>query len=145
MAREDRIPNGPSDRLGAIISALVIAGTVGSDLDATIILPVQDANNRFRTFSTVVDTGFNGFLTLPSAVVRALRLVRIGTARALLADGQEHLIDIYEAVILRNDEPRTVAIDVTESTPLVGMAMLLGSELSIRVIEGGSVTILPIA
>lgn len=121
----------------------MIIGKVTPDLDATVLLSVQGRGDSVRDISTVVDTGFNGFLTLPPAVVRALRLPRLGTARAVLADGEERLIDLYEGIVVWNGQLRFIEIDVTESVALLGMAMLRGSGLSIQVVDGGTVTIQP--
>lgn len=56
----------------------------------------------------------------------------------------EDLFHMYEITVLWNGELRTVEADGTESIPLVGMAMLRGCDLSIRVVEGGPVAIQPI-
>ncbi|MBI4520511.1 MAG: clan AA aspartic protease [Gemmatimonadetes bacterium] len=122
----------------------MIAGVVSDSLDATIPLSVRDASGHLHEVTTVVDTGFNGFLTLPPAVVRALRLPWIATLQGLLADGQVALFPMYEATVLWNGQLRTLEAGSTESIPLVGMAMLHGSDLRIRVTEGGPVVIQPI-
>ena len=122
----------------------MIAGVVSDVLDATIPLSVRDAGGRFHEVTAVVDTGFNGFLMIPPAVIRALRLQWIGTLQALLADGQGAFFPMYEATVLWNGQLRAVEAGSTESIPLVGMAMLRGSDLNIRVTEGGLVAIQPI-
>lgn len=80
----------------------MIAGNVTPDLDASIRISVRDADDGLHEVTAVVDTGFNGFLTLPPAITHALRLPRIGTGRALLANGQEDLFHMYQATVLWN-------------------------------------------
>jgi predicted aspartyl protease len=47
----------------------VIAGMVNPDREAIICLPVRGPDEREQEIEAVIDTGFNGFLTLPSEVV----------------------------------------------------------------------------
>jgi predicted aspartyl protease len=49
-----------------------------------------------QEIDTVIDTGFNGFLTLPPALVRQLNLPHLGQTRALLANGREEITAIVD-------------------------------------------------
>jgi len=62
----------------------------------------------------------------------------------LLADGNESLFDIYEATVIWDGKPRRIAVDEVNIVPLVGMSLLYGCELTIKVIENGSVLIKPL-
>jgi predicted aspartyl protease len=61
--------------------------------------------------------------------------------RALLADGSESIFDIYEAVVIWDSEARRIPVDQAETTPLVGMSLLEGYELTVQAQAGGNVTI----
>jgi predicted aspartyl protease len=50
----------------------MIVGVVNSDLEATLRLTVRGPNGQMRRIKAVIDTGFDGFLTLPSAIVADL-------------------------------------------------------------------------
>jgi len=52
----------------------MINGNVNTDLEATILLVVQDVNGQPHDIDAVIDTGFSGFLTLPPALIFALGL-----------------------------------------------------------------------
>lgn len=52
----------------------MITGVVTANREATIRLVVAGRDQRWEAIEVVIGTGFNGFLTLPSHVVRALNL-----------------------------------------------------------------------
>jgi len=92
---------------------------------------------------TVLDTGFNGFLTLPSHMVRALQLSFVGNRRATLADGSTVVLDLYLATILWHGQEREVLVLQAEGGPLMGMALLYGSRVVFHVVDDGDVLIEP--
>jgi predicted aspartyl protease len=71
----------------------VIPGVVNSNLEATVRLLVRGLGGQEQEIDAVIDTGFNGFLTLPPALVRRLNLPHLGQSRALLANGREEILD----------------------------------------------------
>jgi len=89
----------------------------------------------------LVDTGFNGFLALPSKLTAKLGLRRRSVGRAVLADGSERSFDIYEALILWRGCMVSVPVADASAEPLLGTNLLYGNELVIQMIEGGSVLI----
>jgi clan AA aspartic protease len=121
----------------------MIAGTVNADLEPLVRLKVQGRGGQEQEIEAVVDTGFNGFLTLPSALVAGLALPRLGLGRAVLADGRQELFNIHEATVIWDGKPRVVEADATDAEVLIGTAMLEGYDLRIRVTSGGYVAIEP--
>ncbi|MBA3425798.1 MAG: clan AA aspartic protease [Rubrobacter sp.] len=93
----------------------------------------------------MVDTGFTGHLTLPTTTVEALELPIVGSAESILADGRLVLEDVCLAWVLWHGGERPVRGLVADATPLLGMALLRGSEIRIEAIEGGEVEIRPVA
>ena len=121
----------------------MIEGTVTAAHEAVVSLAVQGPTGRMREIETVVDTGFNGFLTLPSALVMELALPFVTRGRATLADGSEVSFATYEVTVLWGGQPREVMADEADTAPLLGMQLLDDHDLSIRVREGGRVLIQP--
>lgn len=119
----------------------MITGTVNADYEAVIRLRVQGSTGHAHEVDAIVDTGFNGFLTLPPVLVTALGLTRLSRGRALLANGSEELFDIYGVTVLWDGQLRYVEADAVDTTPLVGMSLLEGYNLHIQVEEGGQVAI----
>lgn len=60
---------------------------------------------------------------------------------ALLADGSETFFDVHEATVDWDGKLRRISVDVADTSPLLGMAMLWGFSLSVIAIEGGEVII----
>ena len=81
---------------------------------------------REATIDAIIDTGFDGFLTLPASVVADLALPLAGATRAALGDGSEVFLDAFEAVVLWDCDERRVVTLETKGEALVGMAMLSG-------------------
>ena len=119
----------------------MIIGMVNAHREATIRFIVQDANGQGHDIEAVIDTGFTGFLTLPTSLIAALGLVWRGYASAVLGDGSLQQFDVYAATVIRDGQARVVEIDAADTDPLVGMGLLYGHEVRIQAIDGGTVTI----
>ncbi|HKI02347.1 MAG TPA: clan AA aspartic protease [Thermoanaerobaculia bacterium] len=118
----------------------MMTGTV-SFHEATFRLVVCGPSGEEREVEAVVDTGFNGSLTLPPYLVAELGLPFRTKTTALLGDGSQVLFNVHDGIVLWNGRPRRVAVDVADTEPLFGMRLMEGHELTIEVIEGGSVSI----
>src|SRR5436190_16264135 len=106
----------------------MITGTVNSAREAVVRLTVQDPAGQEHEVEAVIDTGYNGALLLPPALVSTMSLPFRRRGRALLADGSETVFDIHEATVQWDYKPRRIPIDVADTDPLVGMALLYGHE-----------------
>jgi clan AA aspartic protease len=119
----------------------MMTGTVTPDREAVIDLQVQDAAGSLTSIRAVLDTGFNGYLTLPMSRISNLSLPLQGTRDALLADGSTVRLDISRAIVIWDSRPRPIQILAAEGDPLVGMSLLYGYAVLIKVIDGGDVEI----
>ncbi len=122
----------------------MIEGLVTADRDAVLQLQVRGPDGDESVIEVLIDTGFDGWLSLPPADIASLGLPWRRRGRALVADGRESLFDIYEAELFWDGRWRRVAVDETEALPLVGTALLDGQELYIEFETGGAVTIQPL-
>jgi len=119
----------------------MISGWVNSHREAVIRLPLRSSQGREEAVEVVVDTGFNGHLTLPPSLIESLGLPFRRLGRAVLGDGSAVTFDIHEAVILWDGQLRRIPVDAADTDPLLGMSLLFGHEVSMQVIDGGSVFI----
>lgn len=119
----------------------MITGVVNAKREAIIHVVVRGPNGQEYEIDAVIDTGFTGFLTLPSSLILSLDLTWRGQAQAELGDGSLHQFDVYEATVLWDGQIRTVETDAADTMPLIGMAMLYGYDLHIQAVKGGMVTI----
>lgn len=118
----------------------MIVGYVSAYREAVIPLTVRGSQAQ-EEIETVIDTGFDGSLTLPPSLIAALDLPFRRRGRAILADGSESFFDIHETTVVWDGQPRRVAVDAADTDPLVGTAMLNGYELTIQFMNKGSVFI----
>jgi clan AA aspartic protease len=119
----------------------MITGIITPYNEAVISLRVQGNTEDVRSIEGIIDTGFTGFLTLLSSLIHALNLPWRRRGLAILADGTETIFDIYEATVFWDGQPRRIAVDTAETDPLIGMSLLKGYEMTMRVVEGGRVII----
>lgn len=119
----------------------MIHGVVTNELEAWIDLAILGEDRSAISFSAVIDTGFSGYLTLPLSVIRRFGGVPMGTARTYLADGSETVCEVFELTVHWDDQPITIEVDAAEIEPLVGMSLLKGHDVVMRVIPNGEVTI----
>lgn len=119
----------------------MIQGVVNLRREATIPLVVGNANGQRQVIDAVIDTGFNGSLTLPAALVTILNLPWSASDIVTLGDGSETIFDLYAATIIWDGQYREIDIAESETEPLLGMAVLYGYRLQIDAIENGIVRI----
>lgn len=67
----------------------MISGWVTAEVEAIIELLVAGPAGVTRRIRAVIDTGFNGLLTLLPRQIAALGLTRVGEGTAVLADGTQ--------------------------------------------------------
>lgn len=89
----------------------------------------------------VVDTGFDGELQIPPALVRQLGYPYLGTTSGTLADGSVERFDYHLGRLLWHGAEREVVVIASNGDPLVGMALLGGSRLTVDAVPGGAVRI----
>jgi clan AA aspartic protease len=119
----------------------MMQGVVNLRREATLTVVVGNSNRQLQAIEAVIDTGFNGFLSLPSTIITTLNLPWSGSDFVTLGDGSETFFDLYTAVIIWDGQYCEIDIAESETEPLLGMALLYGYRLQIDTIEGGLVTI----
>lgn len=117
----------------------MIAGMVNADFEATISLSICGSDGKVYTQNAIVDTGFNGWLSLPPDLINQLNLRWKRRGRAILGDGSECVFNVYEAVVDWDGNYLNIPIDEADSEPLVGMSLMEGYQLIVQIFEGGDV------
>jgi clan AA aspartic protease len=119
----------------------MIHGVVSRNREATISLVIVNENRQTKLITAVIDTGYTGYLSLPSEIITELNLSWTGIDRGTLGDGSEVTFDVYAARVIWDGEYRDIPINEAQTDPLVGISLLYGYDLHIQTIEGGNVTI----
>jgi len=119
----------------------MMQGIVDQNCEATIRLVVGNVDSQRQMIDAVIDTGFTGFLTLPSSVLADLNLREYRREEGILGDGSTCVFDVYRGLVIWDGELRRIDINESDTEPLVGMSLLYGYRMQLDAIEGGTVTI----
>ena len=117
----------------------MITGIVNADFEPIISLSIYGTDGKIYTQDAIVDTGFNGWLSLPPDLIARLNLRWKRRGKAILGDGSECIFNVYEASLSWDGNLIKIPIDEADSEPLVGMSLMDGYQLMMQVFEGGSV------
>ena len=118
----------------------MMQGRVNQSCEATLSIVIK-SNKTTQLVDAVVDTGFSGFLTLPSDLISTLGLSWQGRDAATLGDGTSCTFEVYMGSVIWDGQYKEIYINESETVPLIGMRLLRGYELRIQATEGGVVTI----
>jgi clan AA aspartic protease len=121
----------------------MIDGVV-TDLQARVEVVLRLAARDDHAVECIVDTGFQGELALPPALITALQLPARGRIWANLADGRDVPIPTFSVVIHWNDQEIDVTVMAMGNRPLLGTEILQGFNLSIDFEEDGELSLTPL-
>ncbi len=119
----------------------MISGYVNKNREVRVRLTIQAPGGTPHELEALVDTGFNGSLTIPAVIAEELALPWRTRGSFRLADGTKARFDIHAAEILWDGTWRRILVEVTGRAPLLGMSLLDGFELRILVVDDGLVQI----
>ena len=119
----------------------MIRGSVNQQLEATIPIVLRAADGAAVEATAIIDTGFNGNLALPLELIERLELEPIGHLSALVGDGRQVQLSVYEATVVWHGADRDVEALCSQAGTLVGTTLLQGSSVAITVRAGGPVTV----
>ncbi len=110
-------------------------------LEARVSVGIVAVNQTMQILEAVVDTGFEGAITLPDHVAREMGLHTTGTRPITLASGQTIQTDTCIARLLWHGQPEDTRAYMMGDTSLIGTTLLAESRLSIDWWDGGDVVI----
>ena len=120
-----------------------MTGTVNWQLEAVIIIEMQDATGGLRTLRCSLDTGFDGDIALPAGTIAQLGLVPVDVLTVTLADSTRASMPKYNAGISWHGQFVEAEVLRTEHESAIGTGLLENSTLTIQVWDGGEVRIEP--
>jgi len=106
-----------------------------------IELELSSATNKPKRITAVIDTGYSGYLTLPDNLVSQFNLPFAGYRTATLADGTVIRLQVFLGTVQWHGGTKDVLISQAAGTPLIGMALLEGSRLTMEATNGGDIVI----
>lgn len=120
---------------------MAIRGKVDSRRQAWIEVEVRGSDGNFQTIETIVDTGFTGHLTLPTETIGRLGLRRGLRTTVTLGTGVRERVNTCRGYILWYGQTYPILILESNGTPLLGIGLLEGSQLTIHAKANGEVLI----
>jgi clan AA aspartic protease len=121
----------------------VLTGRVTAEREAVVSIQVLGPAGQAVLVEAAIDTGYNGFFTFPSTLIRDLALPFVGITQATLGDGNDVSMEVFQGTVVWEALPREVLVLAADGGALMGMAMLGGSRVVLDVEDDGLVTIEP--
>ena len=119
----------------------MIEGRINDRYEPIISITVTTPEGASREVEAVIDTGFNGFLSLPAELVEELGLPYLYSSRAFLADDRQVTLQTHQATINWDGQSRTVRASASGTTALVGMRLMEQHQVEMDVRREGAVRI----
>jgi clan AA aspartic protease len=119
----------------------MIRGRVTPQLESVVTVRVLGRDGAAANVDAVVDTGFDGFLSLTHGAIRLLELRQVGVRDGTLADGTVVSFPAFLATVDWHGAVRTGAVIQSGGGNLIGMKLLEGSIVRIHVVPSGVVEI----
>ena len=119
----------------------MMTGVVNDELEATLRVLVVGPDGRSQEVTAVIDTGYNGAITLPLSVVSALSLPRGAAREVTLGDTSRKTFDYYTAEIVWDGRPRKARVLCIDGDPLIGTALLRNYKLNADFVVNGPVVL----
>lgn len=119
----------------------MIQGTVVDAREAIVRLVLLGPRGQREEVEAVIDTGFDGFLMLPPALIARLQLPFLWFSEGILADGTSSTIAIYDGAAEWDGRVVRVSAGSADGAPLIGMLLMRDYDLRMQILPGGLVTL----
>ena len=86
----------------------MIFGVVNSRCEATLSLVIGNSLKERIVVDAIIDTGFDGFLSLPAKTIAQLGLPWTISNTATLGDGTETVFDFYVGTVIWDGQYRKI-------------------------------------
>ena len=123
---------------------VVIAGSINSNRELVMPIRVLDANQHAHRVEAVVDTGFEGYLSLSPDWISDLGLRFVQHIDMVVATGRIFQVNSYHGIVIWRGQRRPIRILEAEGRPLIGINLLWNSLLTAEITDNGTVNITPL-
>ena len=119
----------------------MMRGVINDLLELRVVVEISNGDGAFEAVEAVLDTGFGGDLTLPLDAVERLGLMYSHRVPLILAGDQRMECVVYQGFARWFGREREIYVIAAEGQPLLGMTLLDGCKITIRVRPGGEALI----
>ena len=110
----------------------MIRGEVRPNRRAMVAVELRAADGQFQSFNFILDTGFDGDLSLPAEILQGLDADIEGERIIELADGSRTTAYVWAATVRWEGATRPVMITESAGEPLLGMELLWQSRITLE-------------
>ena len=107
----------------------------------TVSIEFHRTRDGVRVVEALLDSGFNGAVSLPANVVERLGLPLVTERAATLADGSDIKIKVHVGYVRFAARRYRCAVWATGDVPMIGMHLLQGFKVCFEAFEGGVIEI----
>ena len=118
----------------------MITGSINANREAILPVTVHNGSGT-QQYEAVIDTGFNGYMTPSSTEIVRLNLSFQSQVLVTLGEGSQANLREFLATVNWNGQDRDILVLEAEGEPLIGMALLYGYDVWLRVLDGGNVRV----
>jgi len=122
------------------LAPLKVAGVEGT-FDLRVRVHGGGPSGQAVQIKPIVDTGYDGFLTLLPSLVASLGLPLLGSQQATLADGSQQTIDYLAVTGDWDGQTRHEQADTVDGHLLLGKLMIQKHNPKVEFVVGGAVEI----
>ena len=119
----------------------MIKGRVDGNQQALVTIDIIDGEGSIQSIEAILDTGFTGYLTLPTDSIQRLGIPSVGQRTFELANGELFEFEAFLAAVTWHGRLRDVLALKSDSAPLLGMTLLWGSRVTVDAFIDGEVKI----
>lgn len=119
----------------------MIRGRVNAELEPTVHITLLGPAGEALDLTAIIDTGFNGDLTLPQHIAHRLGLLPLAPRSITLGDTSQRVARFYSARAIWDGREVAVKALCVDGDPLVGTRLLGGCRLSAHFVPAGGVRI----
>ena len=119
----------------------MISGRGDALRQAWVQLGVRSRGGYSRKIDAIVDTGFDGTLSLPPDIIRELNLESEAESDVVLATGATDRVNTWNGEVLWHGQTRSILILEASGPPLLGMELMEDSQLTMQPRINGHVLI----
>ena len=116
-------------------------GTVSPRFEPIVPLELVAHDGVVHTVQMVLDTGFDGELSLPESLIGELGFPLFDDFVSIMADGRKTKSLGFEGNIVWHGRRRSVLVLQNDGEPLLGMRLLWRNRITIDAYANGSVVI----
>ena len=110
-------------------------------MEALALVDLIASDGQIYTVEVVLDTGFDGDLSLPGDIISRMGFPLYDDYVSNLADGREVMLSGYDGQVLWHGRRRGVLVLEAEGYPLLGMNLLWRNRITIDNYANGDVVI----